>query len=168
MAASGQVIVKFDLHQTNVLDLATATVPVALTQTFTLTDGAGANQINQIFSDTRTLTASATETLDLAGVLTNAFGATVSFARVKGIYVKAAAGNTNNVLLGGNGVNDFVNWVGNASDILVIRPGGALLLMAPDATGYVVTATTGDLLKVANSSGGTEVSYDVIIIGSTS
>src|SRR5688572_5224082 len=128
MAVSGQFIVKSDLQQTNVLDLATATVPFSFTTTYTFTDGAGANQINQIWSDTRTINASSSETLDLAGSLTNSFGATVTFARVKGIYIKAASGNSNNVHVGGNGANDFINWVANASDIIVVRPNGVFLL----------------------------------------
>jgi len=38
---------------------------------------------------------------------------------------------------------------------------------AADATTYAVTAGTGDLLKVANSAGGTSVTYDIVIIGSS-
>jgi hypothetical protein len=166
MAVSGQVIVKFDLQQTNVLDLATATVPISFTKTWTFTDGAGANQVDQVWSDTRTLSASATEDLDLAGVLTNSFGVTVSFARVKVLWVAPASGNTNNVQVGGAAAAQFVNWVANSSDIVNVRPNGGFLLVAPDATGYAVTATTADLLKFANSAAGTGVTYDIVIIGS--
>lgn len=56
----------------------------------------------------------------------------------------------------------------NSSDIINIRPGGALILLAPDATGYAVTAGTGDLLRIANSAGSTSVTYDIILIGATS
>ena len=62
----------------------------------------------------------------------------------------------------------FINWVGDPTDKISVRPGGAFILIAPDATGYAVTAATGDLLKIANSAGTTSVTYDIIIIGATS
>ena len=40
-----------------------------------------------------------------------------------------------------------------------------LLLVAPGAAGYAVTAGTGDILKVANSGAGTGVTYDIVIVG---
>ena len=46
-----------------------------------------------------------------------------------------------------------------------MQPGGTLLLVAPNAAGYAVTAGTGDLLKVANSGGSTGVTYDIVIVG---
>lgn len=130
-------------------------------------DGTGADSIKQIFADTRTLSASATEDLDLAGGLTNALGATLTFTKIRGLIVRAATGNTNNVIVGGAGSNGFVTWVGGATHTVTVRPGGLLVLLAPDATGYAVTASTGDLLKIANSSSGTSVSYDIVILGAT-
>ena len=38
----------------------------------------------------------------------------------------------------------------------------------PDATAYAVTAGSADILQVANSSSGSTVTYDVIIVGATS
>jgi len=128
-------------------------------------NGTGANQANMVFADTRTLAASTSESLDLSGVLTNAFGASILFTKIKGIIIAAAAANTNNVLVGGAASNAFINWVGDATDIITVRPGGLFCLMAPDATAYAVTAGTGDLLKINNSSSGTGVTYDVILIG---
>jgi hypothetical protein len=46
-----------------------------------------------------------------------------------------------------------------------VKPGGMLVMTAPDATGLAVTAGTGDKLKLANSAGSTSVTYDVIILG---
>lgn len=133
--------------------------------TISLASGTGANQANAMFADTRTLTASSTENLDLAGVLTDAFGATLTFTKIKAILVMAASGNTNNVILGGAASNAFVNWVGDATDTVVVRPGGCFMLVAPDSTAYAVTAGTGDILKVANSAGSTSVTYTIVIIG---
>lgn len=146
-------------------DLATLTQVLNYSQTYTLTNGTSANQANMMWADTRTLTASSTEDLDVAGGLTNAFGDTVTFTRLKGIIVFAAAANTNNVLVGGDGTAAIASLTSNVNDIIVVRPGGFIALVAPDATGYAVTATTADILQVANSAGSTSVTYDIILIG---
>ena len=166
MAVSGQMIMKIDMQQTNVLDLLTATAPFSITNTATYTDGAGAAMVNQVWSDTRTLGTSATEDLDLTGTaLTNSFGVAVAFARIKGIYIKAAAANTNNVLVEPASANGWVGFLKAAGDQIILRPGYGILLFGSDATGYAVTAGTGDLLTVTNSAGSTTVSYDIMIIG---
>tara|TARA_Y100000310_G_scaffold345430_1_gene464863 strand:- start:1236 stop:1745 length:510 start_codon:yes stop_codon:yes gene_type:complete len=133
----------------------------------TLADGTGADQADLLFTDTRTISASSNDDLDLAGGLTDPLGDTLTFVRIKAMFISAAAGNTNNVLVGGAGANDFINWVGNSSDIIVVMPGGGFFLFAPDATAYAVTAGTGDILRVANSAGGSTVDYDIVLIGSS-
>lgn len=153
-------------NHTSVLDLGTADLPVDVLASVALASGTGANQADRIFTDTRTLTASASESLDLAGSLTDAFGATITMARVKAILIKAASGNTNDVQVSrpaANGVPIFLA----ASDAIVIRPGGAFLWVAPDATAIAVTAGTGDLLTLTNSAGSTSVTYDVVIVGAS-
>lgn len=132
---------------------------------FAWSDGDGAGEADTIWSDERTLAASGTEDLDLAGSLTDPFGATITLATVKGLIIAADSGNTNNVVLGGASSNGWVTWVGAATDKVVVRPGGLLALFAPDATAYAVTADTADLLHVANSGSGTSVKYQIIVIG---
>jgi hypothetical protein len=151
----------------SVLDLGTVSFTPAIGKAIPLTSGTGADQADQLWSDTRTLTASSTEDLDLAGSLVNALGATVTFARVRGIYVEAAVGNTNNVVVGGAASNGFINWVADATDKVVVRPGGFFMLANRDATGYAVTASTGDLLRIGNSGSGTSVTYNIAIVGCT-
>lgn len=165
MPLSASIKAQITASQTNVLDLGTATFPMNVIAALSLSDGAGANQADRIFSDTRTLAASANEDLDLAGALTNAYG-TVTFARVKAILIIADAGNTNNVNVtrpGSSGVPLFLA----ASDGVAVRPGGIFLLACSDATGYPVTASTADLINIANSAGSTSVNYTVIIIGAS-
>lgn len=129
-------------------------------------DGNGANQINRVWADTRTIAASANEDIDLAGTLVDAIGQTVTLARVRALIIRAAAANTNNLIVGGAASNGFATWVGSATNTVIVRPGGMLVLVAPDATAYAVTAATGDLLRVANSAGGTSVTYDIVVLGS--
>lgn len=147
-------------------DLQTGSAPAALRRNFSWADGAGASQANRIWTDRRTLAASASEDLDLAGVLVDVFGTAITFARVRALIVAAASGNANNVILGGVAAGLSTIIAPAATGTVTVRPGGLVAFIAPDATAYVVTATTADLLHVANSAGGTGVDYDIAIIGS--
>lgn len=128
--------------------------------------GTGTGKADLAFADRRTLAASATENLDLAGALTDPLGAALTFGHVKAIYVTAKAANTNNVVVGGAATNGFGGPFGGTTPTVSIPPGGFLLLAHPGA-GWTVTPATGDLLKVANSAAGTSVQYDVIVIGTS-
>jgi hypothetical protein len=130
-----------------------------------LSAGTGAGKADKLFSDQRTLAASGSESLDLAGVLSDPFGATLTFGHVKWIYIKAAAANTNDVCIGGAASNTFVGPFADATDKVCVKPGGVAIFAAASGAGWAVTASTGDLLKVANSGGTTGVTYDVIIAG---
>jgi hypothetical protein len=129
-----------------------------------LANGTGSGQANLLFADQRTIAASSSENLDLAGVLTDPFGNTLTFAAIKVIRICASSANTNNVLVGGAASNTFLGMFDDATDIIRVKPGGCFLWIAPQ-TGATVTASTGDILKIANSSSGTGVTYDVTILG---
>jgi hypothetical protein len=133
-----------------------------------ITDGSGEGQANKIYAATRTLNAVTSESLDLSGVLTDEFGTVLSFTRIVVMYIQLkTAGST--LLVGGAAANGFINWVADATDKIRIRSGtagkGHLLLWADDATGYVVTPATGDLLKIDNPGAG-QIQYDIILVGS--
>lgn len=167
MTLSTKIVTTLVATLTDALDLSTATDPLTYTKRTTLTSGTGANQADMSWHDTRTLSASADEDLDLAGVLVNALGDTQTFARIKAVMVTAAAANTNNCNVTSDGTAGVPGLFLALGDGIVVRPGGTFLWVAPDATGAVVTATTGDLLNVANSAGSTSVTYDVVIIGAS-
>mgnify|MGYP001594440543 CR=1 FL=1 len=145
--------------------LSTITDPLDRDFTQLLSTGTGANQASNLYHDDRTLTASASENLDLAGSLTNGFGVTLTFTAIKAMLVRAKSTNTNNVQVGGAASNAWATWVGNSTDIVSVKPGGTLLIIAPDATGFAVTAGTGDILTIANSAGSTSVIYEIILLG---
>lgn len=149
------------------LELSAVSAPLNYRKQIALDNGTGAGKADKIFHDRRTIAASSSESLDLAGSLTDPLGSTITFARVKGLLIAAASSNSNNVVVGGAAENGFDTWVGDASDEVVIRPGGLLALFATDATAYAVTASTGDLLQIANSGSGTSVTYDIVIIGAS-
>lgn len=150
------------------LDLGTVTFPTNLSRGVAFDSGTGAGQVDKIWTDTRSIALSSTEDLDLAGVLTDAFGAVITFARIKAILIAASSSNTNNVIIGGvaSGLSAGP-LLPQATGTLTIRPGGGVGIWcgSADATGYVVTATSADLLHVANSGAGTSVVYDIAIIG---
>lgn len=128
--------------------------------------GVTSGKADKIFSDQRTLAASATENLDLAGGLTDPLGASLTFVKVKAIMIKAAAGNTNDVVIGGAATNTFIGPFNAATHKVNIKPGGVFMATAP-ADGWTVTAATGDILLVANSAAGTSITYDAFIIGTS-
>ena len=131
-----------------------------------LVSGTGSGQADLMFSDTRTIAASSSENLDLAGGLTDPNGNTLTFVKVKAIYIKAASANTNDVQVGGAASNAFTGPFADATDKISLKAGQAMLITNV-ATGWTVTASTGDILKVANSSSGSGVDYDIIIFGTS-
>ena len=148
--------------------LGTGKIPVGLSRSATLGSGTGTGKADKVYQARRTIAASGSEDLDLAGVLLDAFGSAITFAKVKGLFIAASAANTNNVILGNATSNAWATLL-NATGTLTLRPGAALgvLAGAADATTYAVTASTGDILKVANSAGGSTVSYDICIVGAS-
>ena len=160
-----QVIANFKKVKTNDLTSPDSKLNYMVDHVFT--NGAGANKAENLFSDKRPLALGANEELDLNGVLNDDFGAALTFTKVKGLLVRNL-GTVANIKVGGAALNGFASMFGDATDILIIPPGGMIVLVAPNAAGYGVTDTTGDLLKVENMDGANPVDYDIIIIGETS
>lgn len=151
------------------IDLGTGTaaaVSITSEDAIATTNGTGAGQADRVFSDRRTLTASSTEDLDLAGGVTDAFGNTITFARIKSIKIKAATANTNTVVIGAAGSNQWTTLL-NSTGTVTLNKGGIFMAAcgSTDSTGWTVTAGTGDLLKIANGGAGTSVTYDITIVG---
>jgi len=165
MSLNSKIVTSIVASLTNPLDLATGTTPLTVDKRINLASGTGSDQADRIFHDRRTITASATDSLDLAGVLTDAFGATLTFVKLKGLYVSAASANTNNVNVTRPAVNG-VPWLLAAGDGVPVLPGGQMLWVAPGA-GVTVTAATGDLIDIVNSGAGTSVTYDIVILGTS-
>lgn len=168
MALTSSMSIAASAELSAALDLGVARAPVQVRRAVSLASGTGVGKADKVFSDRRSISASSSEDLDLAGVLLDSFGAAITFARIKGLIVSAAATNSNNVVVGAASSNAWAALLG-ATHTLTLRPGAAVAVMAgeADATGYAVTASTGDLLKVANSGAGSSVSYDIVIIGAS-
>lgn len=145
-------------------DLGATSYNLNYNKSYSISNGTTADSANMIWTDTRTIAASGTDDIDLAGSIMDQFGDTITFTKIKGILVSASSSNTNLVLVGG-GSNAFINWIGASGDIIKVRPGGTFALYANDSIGYAVTASTADILEIANSSSGTSVTYDIALIG---
>ena len=147
-------------------DLGTPLISLAELAAVDLVEGTATGAADLLFADERTLSASATENLDLAGALTSPLGQTLTFVTVKAIIVIANSANTNSVIVGGHGSAAFVGPFGAANDTVSVKPGG-IFAIAHGGAGWAVTATTADMLTITNSGGTTGVTYRVIILGTS-
>lgn len=145
-------------------DLASVVASIDKRNKMRLSAGAGANQANKLFADTRTVAGSANDDLDLFGSLVDPLGATLSFASIKAIYIRAADANVNELSIGPASSNGFLGPWADASDRVKLKAGELFLITNRAETGWAVTASTGDLLRVTNTGSG-DVSYDIILIG---
>jgi hypothetical protein len=158
--------VRLDVTSLSSLDFRSAVDQVLLTWDLLLSNGTGAQQANQVWSDRRTLGPSATENIDLAGALTNAFGVTLTFTRVKLLMIKAdAANNVANLVQVTRPAANGVPFMMAASDGFALAPGDWDIRASPGATAIPVTAGTGDLITITNSAGTNSVTYDIVIVG---
>lgn len=133
-------------------------------QTDAFSSGTGDDQANQIWSDERTLAASTSEEIDLSGSLTNALGESVTFAKIRAIFIIADSANGGNIRVGGAASNAWEGFCTSGS-IVKIPAGGKMYLIAPKGSQFAVTAGTADKLKIANDDAGAGATYRIVIVG---
>lgn len=146
--------------------IAPPTALIDKTFLMSLLNGVGLDKAEKVWQSTRTLAASATEDLDLSGGLTDIYGVSLTFTKIKAILIAALKANTNDVIVGNAAINALLLF-GVATATRAIKPGSFDLYTDNSAAGIVVTAGTGDLLKILNGGGGTGVTYDIIVVGET-
>jgi hypothetical protein len=163
MTLRAELTARLTAHQVGGSDFGGPVFDPSIEKILQFTNGTGAGQADILWADERTLAASATEDLDLAGVLTDAFGATVASAELVAILVIAADANTNNVVLGA--ATNPIALFGGTTPTYAVKPGGIFLVAAPNAAGLLtVGAGSTDVLKVANSGSGTSVTYKIAVL----
>lgn len=144
--------------------------PAQLIKQYILTNGTGAGQSDVTYFAERTIGASSNDDLDLTGSLVDNLGRTVTQARIKGLIVFAGptsgTANTNNVVLGAAAANQWATLL-NTTGTVQVRPGGLFMAWTgnTDSTGYLITAGTGDIFRVANGGAGTSVTYQIFVFG---
>lgn len=147
-------------------DLGAPVAPVTVDKLVQISAGTDAlGKADILWADQRTLAASATENLDLAGAIAGLLGATIAAAEITAIYVEAAPGNTNDVVLFGAASNAFNGPLSGTTPKLTVGPGDCALIT--NRKGWAVTAGTGDIILAANGAGGTPVTYTIVVIGRT-
>jgi hypothetical protein len=133
-----------------------------------LATGTGADQADRLYVGSHTIAASGTLDLDLAGSLADVFGATLTFARVKAVLVTFQSDNTGSeVGVGAAASNQFYGFFNAATDQEKVHSSGCFFKWRADATGWAVTAGTGDLLRVTNLDGTNAAKINVAIIGAS-
>ncbi|MFA7308191.1 MAG: hypothetical protein WC026_16135 [Hyphomicrobium sp.] len=136
----------------------------AINKTLSFANGTGANQADIVYLAERTVASATNDDIDLAGVLTDAFGATITAAELVALIVVneplSGVANTTNLTLGG--ATAFVP--GFSAALWPISPGGVFEIASPGAAGLAtITATTADILRVSNSSGAS-ATYQILIL----
>lgn len=173
MGLRSELLVQLSAIQSGAQDFGGPDFKPLVKALLTLSDGVGQNQADILYADERSLAASTNDDIDLAGVLTNAFGAVITAAEMVALLIinkpKAvgAPANTSNLTIG-LGSNPFLGFVaGTTPTIGPLRPGGVFLIASPDAAGIgTVTGGSADILRVANGAGGGAV-YQIAILART-
>lgn len=135
-----------------------------LRQAFTV--GTGNGQCNQHFHDQRSILTTANDDLDLAGGLTNALGATITFAKIKLLIVTIVSPDgTKSLRLGPQGVAN--GWQGPWSAVDADSYTTTLQTFIDlNQYGYTVTGGSADVLRIHNPGAGT-VAYQIYIAGNS-
>lgn len=162
----GQFRIQINVLNSLLVGLRTVTTTLDQDYTQLFSSGTGANQANALYQTQATLSASGSTTYDLNGSLTDDFGQSVTCTKLRALVVKAASANTNSVVVGGGAttVTALTTTGAFTGPGVPIRPGGIWMITFPDATGGAVTASSSDILQIANSAGSSSVTYDFIVV----
>jgi len=128
-----------------------------------IANGTGLNQANALYIDDFSIAASGSLSIDLTS-LTDRFGEALTFSKVKEILLIADATNTNDVVYG-NGTNPFVGPLSAGTATITVKPGNVFHVSNYSASGWTVTDTTADTIKLANSGSGSAVTGTIVIVG---
>lgn len=164
MSIQGNVNLNISITETGTSGIETPSASLAKAYTWSIANGTGVSQADLKYAATRTLSASANEDLDLAGVLASVFASTLTFVKVRLFYIKAADANPANLTVISKASVGAPIFLALA-DGIVLEPGADFMYRSPKS-GKTITATTADMMNVAAGAGGSH-SYDVVIIGTS-
>ena len=126
-----------------------------------ITFGYDASECDQVYYDTITLAGGAVEDLDLQD-LTNGFGLLAAFGTVKMILIINRSTEGDGLEVGGDAVDPFIGWFGDAADTEIIAPLGKSL-----HTEFIDGWWTdlGAILQLTNLDAVTDCKFDIVIVG---
>ena len=128
--------------------------------------GTAAGQMDKVWSDTRTVLTTATDSIDLAGTLTDSFGAVVTFLKLRAILAVAALTNTTTLQCARPAANGCTLFGAASGSLAPVSFGGVLIYWADPQAGQPVAAGTTDLINIINGAGASAV-YTIAILGTS-
>lgn len=134
-----------------------------------LANGTGAGKATVFYASEFDLAASANLAIDLAAGVTDVFGDSISFTKIRYIYIEVVADAANvkvgsSITVGGHAAA-VASFFGSATDTIKVRNGGCFQLSCTDATGYAVTGTTADTIKILNNDAVNALTVRIGIVG---
>lgn len=160
---TGNLSVSSTASETVTNGLASGTLGPSLSVSLAFTNGTGTTAIQYVFSYSETLAISTPRTWTLSA-LTDSLGRSVPFAKVRSIVIaNLATVDGYTITVGGAASNPWLAPFADVSDKLKVPAGGCLVLAAPLATAFAVTASSSDQLKL--DPGANAVAYKILISG---
>jgi len=157
---TGRTSVVIDLKNVKTLDLNEVLDELGIDCSIKWTFGTGANQATILFHDKDSGDESTGKVVDVHdGSLKDAFGDVLTMDAIKLLFVKNTHATLSLEVLGGT---TPIGICKDATDIIVIEPGGFLLWVCPTAAG--IDVTTNCKLKFLAAAAGT-VTFDYAILG---
>lgn len=130
-------------------------------------DGTSTNQADVAFFKKYALSASGTQVLDLAGSLTDDFGRTVTFAKIRAIcFENTSTTSGDTVTVGPDATNGITTIITGTTPKVDIDPGGVVLLTSP-VDGWSVTGGSADEIILTETGGANTVTVRVLIVGTS-
>lgn len=171
MALTTDILLRLKATQTGSNDFGNDSFKPTMKKELQTTDGTTANKADILFIDERSVATASNDDIDLAGSLSDAYGATITAAEIVAIFIineaKDGTANTTDLTIGG-ATSPFVGFLGGTTPTIgPIKPGGFVMIGAGDAAGIgTVTGGSADELRIANSSGAT-ATYQIAIVART-
>jgi hypothetical protein len=159
----GSAKVILNIQDVRTVGVESATVVIQRDFGWDITHGTGDGQAQLCYQGVRSLATGANEDLDVAGSLTNLYGAAV-FTKLKLVVFYAAKTNTTNITVSRPAANGVPLFAAVSDALAPLKPGGFFAFADPSTAGVAVTAATADLINVANSAGATGT-YTVVLCG---
>ena len=138
---------------------------------FTQADGTGENQAQWVYRAQRTVTPSTTtDDLDLAGILEDVLNIVINAATIRELIVKNLSETAGDDLLVGGAAAGGNAWgvpFNNNQDAEWTLPASGIFAVNAPLAGWAVTATSGDVLRILHGGGSNDISYEIILKGTS-
>ncbi len=162
----GNINLSIGIDETLSFDGQNAAPHLGLNPTQAFANGTAANQCDLKWSHTSTLAAGSNDTYTLSA-LTDGLGRSVAFARVRAILiVPQSTVDGDDLAVGGAATHEWLAITGSAGQTYLVKSKGFDLKVAMNTTGFPVTASTSDQLKIHNS-GANPITYTITLVGAS-